>query len=449
MNIKLYQTCRDTKDRLSLSKKRFKWENAPLDSYRIIYLNPEYTYQTFIGFGGAFTESSADALNRVSEENRTKALEAYFHPYKGIGYSFCRTHINSCDFSLSNYACCELADDVELKTFNINREKRLLIPLIKDALKIKKSPIKIFASPWSPPAWMKTNNDMNHGGKLKPKYRKTWALYFVKFIKAFQREKISIWGITVQNEPQAVQRWDSCIWTAEEEGVFVRDFLGPIFQRYNLKNVKIMIWDHNKDHILTRVRTTLQDPETRKYVWGIGFHWYNGDFFENLDKVHELFPDKNLVFTEGCNEYYLGKEGWHWPERYGHDIIGNLNNWTVAWADWNIVLDEKGGPNHVNNFCDAPIIADTKNNKIILRPSFYYIGHFSKFIKPGAKRIHFAKSISDLEVTAFVNPDSTIAVVVLNRTEKEFNFQIKLFSKAFSTEIKPRSIQTYLIGKKI
>jgi glucosylceramidase len=446
MNVKMFQTSPDPGDRLSLRKKPLKWEPAPLDSSRIVYLDPELAYQTILGFGGAFTESSADALSRVSKANRRKAIDAYFDPAKGIGYSFCRTHINSCDFSLENYACCDTPEDFGLKTFHIEREKKLLIPLIKDSIRTRGKPITLFASPWSPPAWMKTTGRMNRGGKLRPECRKAWALYYAKFIKAFRKEGVPIWGLTIQNEPQATQTWDSCLWTGEEEGAFVRDHLGPTLEKEGLSKVKIMIWDHNKDHLLRRAQETLSDPKTRKYVWGIAYHWYNGDFFEHLDAVGKLFPDKPLVFSEGCNEYNLGKEGWHWPEHYGHDIIGDLNHGTVAWTDWNIVLDEKGGPNHVGNFCDAPIIADTDKDEIILRPSYYYMGHFSKFILPGAKRIGFAKSQARLEVTAFRNPDRSIVLVAMNRTEDAMEFQVKLGPKAFTTDIPAHAIQTYLIG---
>ena len=161
------------------------------------------------------------------------------------------------------------------------------------------------ASPWSPPAWMKTNNEMNRGGKLLPEYREAWAKYYTKFIRAYEKEGINIWGITVQNEPEAVQTWDSCIYTEHEERDFIRDYLGPIMHAEGLKDVKILIWDHNRDVIVRRAAGVLSDPEAAKYVWGTGFHWYVSEEFENVGKVHEMFPDKHLLFTEGVKKTEL------------------------------------------------------------------------------------------------------------------------------------------------
>jgi glucosylceramidase len=424
--VQIVLTAKDTQNRLT-SQESAVWVKSDIpESAATITIDASKTFQTIVGFGGAFTESAAYALSKISPEKRAEALRAYFDPKEGLGYSICRTHINSCDFSLGNYAYTEVDGDTKLEHFDISRDKKLLIPMIKDAMAVKGAQFKLLASPWSPPGWMKTNGEMNHGGQLKPEYRDTWALYFAKYIKAYQKEGIDIWGVSVQNEPAAVQTWDSCIWSAQEEGQFVRDHLGPTLQKQGLEAVKILVWDHNKDIIVERVTPILSDPETAKYVWGVGFHWYSGDQFENLDKVHQAFPDKKLLFTEGCQEGGVHPGSWALGERYAHDIIGDLNNWTVGWIDWNMVLDERGGPNHVGNFCDAPIIADAKENKLMYQSSYYYLGHFSKFIRPGAVRIGCTVKNSSLEVTAFKNTDGSIVIPAMNRTEESISFRVVL-----------------------
>jgi glucosylceramidase len=426
--IRVILTAKDTPNRLT-AQQPVAWTVSDLpaaESSAAITLDPAESFQTITGFGGAFTESAAYALSKVSPEKRTEAIRAYFDPKDGIGYTLCRTHINSCDFSLDNYAYAEVEGDTELKHFDISRDRKLLIPLIKDAMAVPGARFKLLASPWSPPAWMKTNGDMNHGSQLKPEYRPAWALYYAKYIKAYREEGIEIWAITVQNEPAAVQTWDSCIWSAEEEGQFVRDHLGPTLRSQGLETIKVLVWDHNKDIIFERVEPILSDPRTAAYVWGVGFHWYSGDQFENLDKVHRAFPEKHLLFTEGCQEGGVHPGSWALGERYAHDIIGDMNNWTVGWIDWNMVLDQRGGPNHVGNFCDAPIIADAEKNSLMYQSSYYYLGHFSKFIRPGAVRIGCAVKNSPLEVTAFKNEDGSIAVPIMNRTDKAVSAEVEL-----------------------
>src|SRR5690606_27215713 len=247
---------------------------------------------------------------------------------------------------------------------------------------------------WSPPAWMKDNKSMLQGGKLLPEFRDAWANYYIKFIQAYEKRGIPVWGLSVQNEPMAKQTWESCIYTGEEERDFIKNHLGPALHKNGMANKKLIAWDHNRDLIYQRASTVLNDPEAAKYVWGIGFHWYEtwtgSDMqFDNLRRVHETFPDKNLIFTEGCVEKFEFKRisDWSLGERYGKSLINDFNAGTVAWTDWNILLDEKGGPNHVGNFCFAPVHADTRTGKLLFANSYYYLGHFSKFIKPGAKRI--------------------------------------------------------------
>lgn len=441
--IRLIQTAKDTGDLLteqeasSFRPDTTGWENQLINIYE------DVEYQEIEGFGGAFTEAAAVTIAKLSTEKQEEIIQAYFNKETGIGYNLCRTHINSCDFSTGNYAYVE-KEDPTLAGFDISRDQQALIPLIKRSLAVAGSEMKLFASPWSPPAWMKTNGQMNHGGTIKPEYHSVWADYYVKYLQTYAAEGLDIWGLTVQNEAKATQRWDSCVYTAEEEKDFVRDHLGPKLEAAGLSDVKLMIWDHNKERIYDRAKVAFDDAAASKYIWGVGFHWYSGDHFEALSAVHARYPGKKLMFTEGCVEQGVKLNAWGTGERYGHDIMGNLNNWTSGWTDWNIVLDEQGGPNHVQNYCDAPIIADTTRDEVIYETSYYYIGHFSKYIRPGAIRVASTKYLDKLEVTAFKNTDGTIAVVVLNRTDDAIPYVLRSQTELADFSAPAHSIQTLL-----
>lgn len=406
--------------------------------YPLVNVFPDIEFQEIKGFGGAFTEAASTTLDKLSKDNRDKILKLYFDKEEGIGYNFGRVHMNSCDFSLGNYTYVEENDET-LESFNIERDEQSVIPMIKDAMKYNE--ITIFASPWSPPAYMKTNGQMNQGGSLKKEYYELWSEYFVKYIEEYKQRGIDISIVSVQNEAKAVQRWDSCVYTAEEERDFIKNFLGG---KMAGMGVKILFWDHNKERTLERARITL-DEETSKYIYGIALHWYSGDHFEQLDMFSKLYPDKDIVFSEGCYEYSLGaSDTVKIGEKYAHDMIGNFNNGCNIFCDWNLVLNEEGGPNHVGNYCDAPIMADTQNDKFYIHDSYYYIGHFSKFIEKGAKRIGSSKWTSEIDTVSFKNPDGTVISVVLNSTDEEKEFSFYITGEMFETKIEPRSIATYI-----
>ncbi|MDD4688848.1 MAG: glycoside hydrolase family 30 beta sandwich domain-containing protein [Eubacteriales bacterium] len=407
----------------------------------VINVVPYVEYQTIDGFGGAFTEAAAVSLDKISPENRAQIIKMYFDDKEGIGYNYCRTHINSCDFSVGNWTYVE-EEDKDLSTFSIDHDKQSIIPMIKDALKYNKD-MFLFSSPWSPPAYMKDTNMMNKGGKLLAEYYDLWAEYYVKYIQALKAEGINISAITVQNEPKATQTWDSCVYTAEEERDFVKNHLGKKMKEIG---VKVMFWDHNKERVMDRAKVMLDDKEAAQYIDAIAVHWYSGDHFEQLDMFNKMYPDKKIIFSEGCQEYSLGKvDSWSIGERYAFDMIGNFNNYLTAFTDWNLVLDEQGGPNHVGNFCDAPIMVDTKKDKIHIHNSYYYIGHFSKYVKKGAKRIGFSKYTNDLSVTAFKNPDGQLVVIVLNDKDVEKTYNIRIDNHTSKVTSQPHSIATYLI----
>ena len=422
----------------------------PLETETCVFVEPRKTFQTFLGIGGAITDASAEVFAKLPKNKQEELLQAYYSKDKGIGYSLVRTTIHSSDFSSESYTYVTEGDK-ELKTFNIEHDKKYKIPLLKRAIETAGGKLTLFASPWSPPAFMKTNNTMLRGGKLLPEFYQPWANYYVKFIKSYAKEGIPVWGLTLQNEPMATQKWESCIYTAEEERDFLKNYLGPTLKKSGLGNTKITVWDHNRDLISQRSNTILNDPEANKFVWGIGFHWYESwsggePMFENIKKVYDNYPSKNLLFTEGCNENFKSENYQLWKngERYGKSMINDFNNGTVGWTDWNILLDENGGPNHVGNFCFSPIHGDIKTGELIYTPSYYFIGHFSKFIQKGAKRIDSVTSRSNLISTSFLNPDGKVVTVVMNQSSEKINYNVYVDTNKVSISILPHAIQTLI-----
>ena len=447
--VSVYTTAEHTPNRLTLTdKQQLKPTKQPLETEVCVFLNPKKTFQSIVGIGGAITDASAEVFAKLPKGKQQELLTAYYDKTNGIGYSMARTNIHSCDFSSGSYTYVEEGDK-SLKTFSIKHDLEFRIPLIKEAAKMAGSSFVLYASPWSPPAFMKDNNNMLRGGKLLPEFSQSWANYFAKFVKAYKKEGISVWGLTVQNEPLATQKWESCIFTAEAERDFVKNFLGPTLKKERLSGVKLIVWDHNRDLLPQRANTILSDPEAAKYVWGVGFHWYEnwsgGEMmFANVKEVADAFPNKKLIFTEGCVERFDTARYEYWPnaERYGTSMINDFNNGIVGWTDWNILLDEKGGPNHVGNFCFAPVHADLTKGSLIFTPSYYYIGHFSKFVRPNAKRVSSFCSRSCLMSTAFVNTDGKYVAIVMNKGNEPIYYNLIVENQKIEVLIPAHAMQT-------
>ncbi|MCI4666947.1 MAG: glycosyl hydrolase [Bacteroidia bacterium] len=449
--LKVYTTASETELRLSMTgEQEFKKARQPLETEVAVFVNPAKTFQKVLGIGGAITDASAEVFAKLSKAQQENFLKSYYDKEEGIGYTLGRTSIHSCDFSSGSFTY--VSDSAkDLNTFNIDHDRTFRIPMIKRAIAAAGGSMMFYASPWSPPPFMKTNKHMLRGGSLLPEYAGAWALYYSKFIKAYEKEGIPIWGLTIQNEPMAVQRWESCIYTAEQERDFLKNHLGPTLQREGLGDKKIIVWDHNRDLINHRANTIFSDPAAAKYAWGIGFHWYEnwtgGDpMFNNLGDIKEAFADKNLVFTEGCNERFDSEKYEYWPnaERYGRSMINDFNEGVVAWTDWNILLNDKGGPNHVGNFCFAPVHA-TEDDSLIFTPTYYYIGHFSKFVRPGAKRVSTSSSRSALLSTSFENEDGSMVSIVMNHTDEAVKYFLFAGGDASTEmEIPARAMQTII-----
>lgn len=421
----------------------FRAQAQPEEHAYSVIVDPAHKFQTIEGIGGALTDASAETYAKLSEARKREVIQAYYDPEKGIGYSLGRTHIHSCDFSSSSYTYVK-DNDAALTSFSVAHDRQYRLPFIHDVLKANPR-LKMFVSPWSPPAWMKSNNDMLHGGTLKPEFRDSWARYYVKFIQAYRAEGVPIWGLTVQNEPMAAQTWESCIFTGEQERDFVRDHLGPTLEKAGMGDLKLMVWDHNRGLAFQRGADVLSDPAAAKYVWGTAYHWYLGDEFSNLGLLHDAFPDKAVFFSEGCNGPFSWKNfsDWSYGESYGRSMINDFNHWAAGWTDWNVLLDNEGGPNHVQNFCFAPLHADDKG-ELHYQSSYYYIGHFSKFVKPGARRIACTVAKDELEATAFENPDGSRVAVMMNRTDKPLPAQVWSQGRVVSTPLPAHSIASVI-----
>ncbi len=471
LTVEVYETSAD-------GNKLSKISDFPSSNDEIsINLLPEEKFQSITGFGGPFTESSAYLLNKLGKENRKKIIDAYFGN-DGAKYSLTRTHMNSCDFSVSNYSYAPIEGDKQLENFSIEEDLDDIIPMIKEAMIVSKDGFKIITSPWTAPPWMKDNKSWV-GGKLLPEYYDTWALFFSKYVDAYKTEGIDIWGFTVENEPLGNgNNWESMHFTAEEMNDFVMNHLGPKLEADGKGDLKILGYDQNRDHLKDWVDAMFKNEETSKYFDGTAIHWYASTYDwmpETLQYAHEKAPNKYLIQSEACvdaevpkwrdDKWYWEKEatdwGWDWaPEdqkylhpkyspvyRYARDIIGCLNNWVDGWVDWNMVLDKQGGPNWFKNWCVAPVIVDPQNDEVYFTPIYYTLSHFSKYIRPEAKRIGFESSDENLMVTAAQNPDGSIAVVILNQEAVAKNFNLSLNESAIDIKISGQAIQTIIIPK--
>jgi glucosylceramidase len=445
----VYTSAQGTEQRLSRNGELNLREGHKLvEGENSVFINPDVQFQSVLGIGGSITDASAEVFAQLDEKRQADFMKAYYDREQGIGYSLARTTIHSSDFSSGSYTYIKEGDEA-LKTFSIDHDREARIPMIKQAIEAAGGTLTMFASPWSAPAFMKTNKHMLKGGSLLPEYAASWANYFTRFIAEYEKEGIPIWGITVQNEPMAVQTWESMLYTAEEERDFLKNHLGPTMHKAGYAEKKIIVWDHNRDMMPYRARVIFDDPEASRYAWGMGFHWYEtwagfDPMYRNVAKVAEAYPDKHLLLTEATVEKFDPARYQYWPnaERYGSAMINDLNHGAVGWTDWNMLLNEKGGPNHVGNYCFSPIHADTRTGELIITPSYYYIGHFSRFIRPEARRVSAASSRSNLLATAFLNQDGKLATVVMNPTDKAITYNFYVGSAAAQVDIPAHAIQT-------
>lgn len=495
-SIKVYQTSQ-AGDNLKLISNYNNIQTSSNIKTIHIELKPEEEHQEYYGFGASFTESSAWNLATIPVELRKEVLTKLFSPKEGAGFSLTRTHINSSDYSNNHYTYIEEGDE-SLATFSINEDSKGfsgdendqvrgvelvtpnydLIPMIKEAQGISGADFKIIASPWSPPSWMKTGetSEMTNG-TLKPEYYGVWAKYLSKYITAYKEQGIKIWGLTPQNEPLHAHdaRWDSNGFTAEQGRDFLRNYLGPQLVKdghLNLddldEGVRVLIYDHNKSTMNEYVNTIYNDPEAAKYAWGTAFHWYanseleeNNYFAEELNKLRKKWPNKGIIHSESSIDIDANDPiGQYWREStdyagvfvpfdtYAYDIITDLNHGVQGYVEWCMILSHKGQPNPYDNFNSAPVLINPNTDEVIYTPLYYLLSHFSKFIRPSAKRIEVLGNVIDGVIyTAAKNVDGSIAVVIYNKSNEKHKLVLKVDSVTETVQISPRAMQTIYLKK--
>lgn len=412
---------------------------------QVINLYPELTYETFEGFGGAVTEAAGYVYSLMDEEQKKQLLETYFSK-ENMNYRLVRIHLDSCDFCLDMYEAMSDPEDKGLASFSFDRTEQYIIPMLDDIRRIAGDDLKLMLTPWSPPAFMKTNGNRKKGGKLKPEYRQMWAEYICRYIKEFRERGFHVQRISLQNEPKAAQTWDSCLFTAEEEKVFLRDFMYPSMLDRGYDDIEVFIWDHNKERIYERVRDVV-DESTKDMVAGAAFHWYSGDHFESMDLVRKLYPDVKMIMSESCLEYRLFDEKniENVTNKLCHEIIEDLNHGMCAFYDWNLLLDEKGGPNHVKNYCHAPFLYDTQTKELMPQKTQRQFYHFSHNILPGSVRIAVTKYTEQIDAVAYQTPEHKIVVILLNKGEDILPVNFRIQGKAASLLLPAKTLASCVI----
>lgn len=452
----------------------------------VLNVYPQITYQTIEGFGGAMTETTAYLLAKMDPATRRAALEEFFGE-NGSHMKFIRIPLDSCDYSIEEYQAVEdpIADP-ELATFSMERNFKYILPAMKEAMEISKEEFSVLLSPWSPPKQWKTpparpkndagvyggffrqeidydNPSRNNGGSLKPEFYAPWAKYLVKMTQAYLSEGIPVTMLSIQNESIAATNWDSCVWTAQEQKTFLKDFLYPAWEEAGLVGkVGLYIWDHNKERVLEYAMDIVDDV-TDKMIEGFAFHWYSGDHFEAVEMAGRQYPGKVLLMSECCGLHMPGRVGFggfggmfggssKTPETveyedavaYAHDIIGNLNAGMHRWIDWNFIVDKDGGPRHVPGGFTASMVAndDGTYRKDL---TFDYVAHFSKYILPGAVRIGHSRCDDKIEMTSAKNPDGSIAVVLLNKGTEDQGYAIRMQEQVIRVKLPAGTISTLVI----
>lgn len=459
---------------------RLKWvDEATLPKAveaNVVGLYPDYKFQTVQGWGCAMTEASCYLLAQMTPENRRAALAKWFGP-EGVNARFIRMHIDSCDYSLSEYQAVEdpIADP-ELNTFSIDRDRKWILPVVKEALQMAGGDVRVLLSPWSPPYQWKTppefsQNDAavyggavlqidtdkpgrSFGGRLKKEYYGSWAKYLVKFIEAYLAEGIPVSMLSIQNEASAATAWDSCLWSGEEERLFLREYLHPELERAGLAGkLDILIWDHNKERAIEHIDAFMADSQAAEKVNGFALHWYSGDHFEALELLSRRYPDKLLVHTESCPLHMpgsalsmsptedgvlnsAGSGAERSPQQidhddamaYAHDIIGDLNCGLQAWMDWNMIVDVHGGPRHVVGGFAAPLVCED-DGTCRETVSYAYLKAIAGTFKPGAVRIGKSVFGRDVEAAACRNTDGSYGVLLLNQSERDLSVNVRMNGK--------------------
>ncbi len=401
---------------------------------------PQIEKQTILGFGGAFTEAAAYNYHHLSPSAKKEFLRKYFDSKNGAGYNVGRVHIGSCDFALDLYSEAYKPD---LSDFNVEQDKKYIIPMLRDALELLGDRLFLFASPWSPPAFMKDNGALIGGGKLKPEFYGTYAAYFVKFIKAYAEEGIRIDAVTVQNEAHAIQTWESCLYSAEEEANFAVNFLRPALDANGLSDVKIIIWDHNRERVVERARDSFSVKGADEAIWGMGFHWYSGDHYEVLDLFRAAYPEKPIFETELCHESSESFDDDFRNMQYAREYVSCLRHGASGICDWNLMLDaENGGPFHCRTTggCAAPMYCDLKTGELIVDGIYGAISTVTREIERGDRVVATTSASPNVTEAAVKKADGSLVLFLLNSSDEEEEINLRVEGKTASFVLPPKSL---------
>lgn len=430
----LYQSTEAGKrfDVLSLSPGMYQLpENSDTLTNVNIKVKLDDTQQAILGWGGAFTDAFGFNMRKLSKDLAEQLLQSYYGE-NGLQYNFGRVPIGGSDFSTRAYSYDDTnTSDYTLAHWALAPEDHYFkIPYIKRAISLARRAtgvdLKLFAAPWSPPKWMKNNNDFVRGSLIDDdRVYRSYAEYLMKFYDAYEMNNITFWGATVQNEPLSAAfpfyTFNSLHYTNQQMIKFVSKYLGPALEQrgYTKKNFKLMIGDDNLGLINTQVPEVLKDPEAQKYISGLAFHWYTSGIvpYDSLTEVINAVKDKIsfVLMTEACEgSQPLTKKvdigSWARGEAYARDIIEDLNRQAQGWIDWNMALNMKGGPNWAKNYVDSPILVDAKKNEFYKQPMYYALAHFSRFLKPNSIRV--VTEVVDKSLTVF---KGIYSVAVVNR----------------------------------
>jgi glucosylceramidase len=494
-------------------------------SGNVIRIEPDVVKQTMDGIGSSFTASSAFVLAHLDSEQRQKVMEKAFSE-KGANFSMARTHIGACDFCVDGkYSYADEPDDADLAGFTLAHDTEGfdpvrypdivdnaydLLPMIKEALAIKKGQkdgdLRVVSSAWTAPKWMKDieewyipgtpeNNYHGTGGSLKKKYISLYADYLLKYLDSYKDEGVDIWGLTPVNEPHGNNgQWESMHFTPQSQNDFIKNHLGPKLRSGGHADIRLLIYDQNRDGMTEWADAILGDPETNTFVYGTAVHWYESTYkvYEDVfDVVHAKYPGHAIIHTEGCIDD-LGKKapqgiadpdgfqesGWFdndafwwnanatdwaytasWAKnredhpvyvpvhRYARNIIVSIDHWLQGWIDWNLVLDRNGGPNHVGNFCGAPIMVDTKTKYVYYTPIFHVLAQLSRTIRPGDVAVQTHRTLDGLDADALhacatMNADRLLSVQLLNTTKNPIEYKLQIGERYAPITIEANAVQT-------
>lgn len=413
--------------------------NQEEDHILNVYSNEEM--QAILGFGGAISESSAFVYQSLDAEAKKRFLGACFGN-EGLSYRYGRAAIGSCDFSLGPYDGLNAG---EMKEVSLANDGRYILPFLQDIE--KKTPLSLLMAPWSPPAIWKTNHSRTQGGKLEKKYWADYALYLCHYVQAYRKNGFAVPFLSIQNEPKAAQTWDSCLFSPEEEYLFLRNCLISALDETGLSETKILLFDHNKERLFDWVNEIYRHDEIRPYIAAAGYHWYSGDHFDALRLLKRKYPNLTLVFSEGCNEHSNSKNRSEADKalRYAKEISRGLNAGASMFIDWNILLNHEGGPNYVGNFCDAPIMADASGKHCEFRSSFFALWHYSHFIRPGSKVLGTTRFSDSVEFCSVKDPCGNIVTVIANNVPSPQRVFLRIDGDIYPIDLLGQSIATTVL----